>query len=151
VLDLVQPFVALGGSWTSVGSIGRIKRREACSSTPSGLIGEESVPRRAGWGTDRRIGHDVVTYAQFEALGEFSNVFTFAGLGPQQEAKMVFDKTDTKLSSFIKEASPQDLSLLASQIFTRVGTLEQRQQDQFIQEIRRDPQATRIFEKLQTS
>ena len=63
---------------------------------------------------------------------------------------MVFDKTDTKLSSFINQAQPEDLSALASQIFTRVSALEQRQQDQFVQEVRRDPQAKRIFEKLQT-
>ena len=63
---------------------------------------------------------------------------------------MVFDKTDTKLSSFIKQAQPEDLSAIASQIFTRVSALEPRQQDQFVQEVRRDPQAKRIFEKLQT-
>ena len=63
---------------------------------------------------------------------------------------MVFDKTDTKLSSFIKQAQPEDLSAIASQIFTRVSALEPSQQDQFVQEVRRDPQAKRIFEKLQT-
>jgi hypothetical protein len=63
---------------------------------------------------------------------------------------MVFDKTDTKLSSFINEAAPDDLSAIASLVFNRVGTLDQRQQDRFIQEVQRDPQAKRVFEKMQT-
>ena len=63
---------------------------------------------------------------------------------------MVFDKTDTKLSSFISAASPEDLSGIASQVFSRVSTLDQRQQERFIQEIQRDPQAKRIFEQLQS-
>jgi hypothetical protein len=63
---------------------------------------------------------------------------------------MVFDRTDTKLSSFINEASAEDLSGIASQVFSRVGTLDQRQQERFIQEIQRDPQAKRIFEQLQS-
>lgn len=63
---------------------------------------------------------------------------------------MVFDKTDTKLSSFINEASAEDLSGIASQVFSRVGTLDQRQQERFIQEIQLDPQAKRIFEQLQS-
>jgi len=63
---------------------------------------------------------------------------------------MVFDRTDTELSSFINEASAEDLSGIASQVFSRVGTLDQRQQERFIQEIQRDPQAKRIFEQLQS-
>lgn len=63
---------------------------------------------------------------------------------------MVFDKTDTKLSSFISEAAPEDLSAIASLVFSRVGTLDQRQQERFIQEVQRDPQAKRVFEKLQS-
>jgi hypothetical protein len=62
----------------------------------------------------------------------------------------MFDKTDTKLSSFINEASPDDLSAIASQVFNRVGKLDQRQQDQFIQQVQRDPQAKRLFEKMQS-
>jgi hypothetical protein len=63
---------------------------------------------------------------------------------------MVFDKTDTKLSSFISQAPPEDLSAIASLVFSRVGTLDQGQQDRFIQEVQRDPQAKRVFEKIQT-
>lgn len=62
---------------------------------------------------------------------------------------MVFDKTDTKLSNFINEAGPQDLAAIASQLFRRVGTLDQGQQDQFIQQIQRDPEAKRVLDKMQ--
>ena len=61
---------------------------------------------------------------------------------------MVFGKTDTKLSSFINEASPDDLSGIASLLFTRVGALEPQQQDRFIQEVKRDPKAKRVFDKM---
>jgi hypothetical protein len=63
---------------------------------------------------------------------------------------MDFDKTDTKLSSFINEATPGDLSAIASLVFRRVETLDQGQQERFIQEVQRDPQAKRVFEKMQT-
>lgn len=62
---------------------------------------------------------------------------------------MVFDKTDIKLSSFINEASPEDLSGIASLLFTRIGALEPQQQDRFIQEVNSDPQVKRVFEKMQ--
>ena len=60
----------------------------------------------------------------------------------------MFDKTT--LSSFISQAQPEDLSAIASQLFSRVGSLDQRQQDQFIEQVQRDPQAKRVFEKMQT-
>lgn len=63
---------------------------------------------------------------------------------------MVFDKTDTKLSSLINEVGVEDLPTIASQLFTRVGALDQREQDQFIQQVQQDPQATRLFEKMQS-
>ena len=62
---------------------------------------------------------------------------------------MVFDKTDTKLSSFINQAPPEDLSAIASLLFTRVGALEPQQRDRFIQEVNRDPQTKQLFEKIQ--
>ena len=63
---------------------------------------------------------------------------------------MVFDKTDTKLSSFIAQAQPQDLSAIVSQVFSRVGSLDQRQRDEFIQQIQNDPEARPIFEQMRT-
>ena len=59
----------------------------------------------------------------------------------------MFDKTT--LSSFISQAQPEDLSAIASQLFSRVGSLDQGQQDQFIEQVQRDPQAKRVFEKMQ--
>ena len=60
----------------------------------------------------------------------------------------MFDKTT--LSSFINQAQPEDLSAIASQLFNRVGSLDQRQQDQFLEQVQRDPQAKRVLEKIQT-
>ena len=60
----------------------------------------------------------------------------------------MFDKTT--LSTLINQAQPEDLSAIASQLFGRVGSLDQRQQDQFIEQVQRDPQAKRVFEKMQT-
>lgn len=63
----------------------------------------------------------------------------------------MFDKTDTtKLSSFINQAQPEDLSEITSQIFSRVSSLDSKQQQQFVEQIQRDPQAKRILEKVQT-
>ena len=61
----------------------------------------------------------------------------------------MFDKTT--LSTFINQAQPDDLSAIASQLFSRVGSLDQRQQDQFIEQIQRDPETKRVFEKMQAS
>ena len=55
----------------------------------------------------------------------------------------MFDKTT--LSSFINQAQPEDLSAIASQLFSRVGSLDQRQQDQFIEQVQRDPQTVLTF------
>ena len=60
----------------------------------------------------------------------------------------MFDKTT--LSSFINQAQPDDLSAIASQLFSRVGSLDQRQQDQFLEQLQRDPEAKRVFERMQT-
>ena len=60
----------------------------------------------------------------------------------------MFDKTT--LNSLISQATPEDLSAIASQLFSRVGSLDQRQQDQFIEQVQRDPQAKRLFDKMQT-
>lgn len=61
----------------------------------------------------------------------------------------MFNKTDSTLSSFINDASAEDLSLITSQVFNRVASLDQRQQDQFMQDVQRDPQAKPIFEQMQ--
>jgi hypothetical protein len=63
----------------------------------------------------------------------------------------MFDKTDTTLSSFIKQASLDDLTVIASQVFSRVASLDQREQEQFLAQVQKDPEARRLFEAMQTS
>jgi hypothetical protein len=63
---------------------------------------------------------------------------------------MVFDKTDTKLSEFITQASTNDLTGIASQVFGRVASLDEGEQERFIQQVSRDPQTKRLFERMQT-
>jgi hypothetical protein len=95
------------------------------------------------------MGRAVVTHDGSLRRIHLENVEWIAGMSPPQEANMVFDKTDTKLSGFINEGPPEDLSGIASLLFTRVGALEPSQQERFIQDIRRDPSAKRVFEKMQ--
>jgi hypothetical protein len=64
---------------------------------------------------------------------------------------MVLDPTNTnQFRTFIKDAKPEDLVTIAPLLFSRIGTLEQSHQERFIQEIQRDPQAKRVFEKIQS-
>jgi hypothetical protein len=64
---------------------------------------------------------------------------------------MVLDNPNaSQFRSWIKDAPPEELLSIAPLLFTRIGTLEQRDQDRFIQEVQRDPQAKRVFEKMQT-
>jgi len=62
---------------------------------------------------------------------------------------MVLDSTNTsQFRTWIKDASPEELVTIAPLLFTRIGTLEQSQQDRFIKEVQSDPQAKRVFEKI---
>lgn len=64
---------------------------------------------------------------------------------------MVLDTTSTnQFRTWIKDAPPEELLSIAPLLFSRIGTLEQSQQERFIQEVQRDPQAKRVFEKLQS-
>ena len=64
---------------------------------------------------------------------------------------MVLDPTSTnQFRTWIKDAPPEELLSRAPLLFSRIGTLEQSQQERFIQEVQRDPQAKRVFEKLQS-
>ena len=61
--------------------------------------------------------------------------------------------TGTNISQFrtlINDAQPEDLVTIAPLLFSRIGTLDQRQQERFIQEIKSDPQAKSVFEKIQS-
>ncbi len=64
---------------------------------------------------------------------------------------MVLETASTsQFRTWIKDAPPEDLVTIAPLLFSRIGTLEQKQQERFIQEVQRDPQAKRVFEKMQT-
>jgi hypothetical protein len=59
----------------------------------------------------------------------------------------------TNISQFrtmLNDATPEDVVTIAPLLFSRIGTLDQSHQDRFIQEVKSDPQAKRVFDKLQT-
>lgn len=63
---------------------------------------------------------------------------------------MVADTNISQFRTFIQNAPPEDLLTVAPLLFSRIGTLDQAQQDRFIKQVQSDPQAKRVFEKLQT-
>lgn len=64
---------------------------------------------------------------------------------------MVLDSTNTsKFRTWIKDAQPEDLVSIAPLLFSRIGTLDQGQQDRVIKEVHSDPQAKRVFEKMKS-
>lgn len=62
----------------------------------------------------------------------------------------MFDKTDSKLSDFINQAQPEDLTAIAALVFGRVASLEPHEQERFTQELGRDPQAKRVLDQMQS-
>lgn len=63
---------------------------------------------------------------------------------------MVLDQSTTnQFRTWIKDAKPDDLVAIAPVLFSRIGTLGESEQKRFIQEVQRDPQAKRVFEKMQ--
>lgn len=63
---------------------------------------------------------------------------------------MVLETNINQFRTWIKDAPPEDLVTIAPLLFTRIGTLDQRQQDRFIQEVNSDPQAKRVFENMKS-
>ena len=63
---------------------------------------------------------------------------------------MVAETNTSQFRTWIKDAQPEDLVTIAPLLFSRIGTLESRHQERFIQEVQRDPQAKRVFEKMQS-
>ncbi len=63
---------------------------------------------------------------------------------------MVAGTNISEFRTLINGASPEDLVTIAPVLFSRIGTLEQSQQQRFIQEVQRDPQAKRVLEKMQS-
>jgi len=63
---------------------------------------------------------------------------------------MIAGTNINQFRTWLNDASPEDLVSIAPVLFSRVGTLDQRHQERLIQEFQRDPQAKRLFEKMQT-
>lgn len=63
---------------------------------------------------------------------------------------MVGGTNISQFRSLLNEAPPEDLVTIAPLLFSRIGTLGQSQQERVIQEIKSDPQAKSVFEKLQS-
>ena len=53
--------------------------------------------------------------------------------------------------SFIDEATPDDLATVTPLLFNRIATLDSTKRDQVIQQIKSDPQAKVVFEKMKAS
>ena len=63
---------------------------------------------------------------------------------------MVGGTNISQFRTFINDASPEDVVTIAPLLFSRIGTLDQTQQDRLIQQLQSDPQTKRVFEKLST-
>jgi hypothetical protein len=63
---------------------------------------------------------------------------------------MVAGTNISQFRTLINDASPEDLVTVAPLLFSRIGTLPQSHQERFIKEVQSDPQAKRVFEKMQS-
>jgi hypothetical protein len=63
---------------------------------------------------------------------------------------MVAGPNISQFRSLLNQATPDDLVTMAPALFSRIGTLDQSQQERLVQQIKSDPQAKTVFEKLQT-
>jgi len=62
-------------------------------------------------------------------------------------------KTEMNISQFrswLNEAQPDDLVTIAPLMLNTIGTLDQRHQERFIEEVKSNPQAKSLFAKLST-
>jgi hypothetical protein len=63
---------------------------------------------------------------------------------------MVAGANISQFRSLLNEAAPDDLVTIAPLLLSRIGTLDQSKQEQFIQQVKNDPQARAVFEKMKT-
>ena len=63
---------------------------------------------------------------------------------------MVAGTNISQFRTLLNDAPPEDLVTIAPLLFSRIGTLGQSQQESVIQEIQRDPEAKRVFEKIKS-
>jgi len=64
---------------------------------------------------------------------------------------MVAETNTSQFRTWINDAQPDELLTIAPMLFSRIGTLDQRHQERFVEEVRRNPQAKRMFEQMQSS
>lgn len=63
---------------------------------------------------------------------------------------MVTEMNISQFKSWLNTAPPEDLVTIAPLLFNRIGGLDQRHQERFIQEVQSNPEAKSVFRKLQT-
>jgi hypothetical protein len=63
---------------------------------------------------------------------------------------MVGGTTISQFRTLLNDATPEDVVSIAPLLFSRIGTLDQSHQNRFIQEVKSDPEAKRVFEKMQS-
>lgn len=63
---------------------------------------------------------------------------------------MVAGANISQFRSLLNEATPEDLVTIAPLLLSRIGTLDQTKQEQVIQQVKTDPQAKQVFEKMKT-
>lgn len=63
---------------------------------------------------------------------------------------MVAGANISQFRSLLNEATPDDLVTIAPLLLSRIGTLDQNKQEQVIQQVKSDPQAKTVFEKMKT-
>lgn len=61
---------------------------------------------------------------------------------------MVAGTSINEFRSWINDAQAEDLEKITPALFSRIGSLDQRQQERVIQEVQRDPQAKRVLDKM---
>ena len=63
---------------------------------------------------------------------------------------MVAGTSINEFRSWINDAQAEDLEKINPALFSRIGSLDQRQQERVIQDVQRDPQAKRVLDKMNT-
>lgn len=63
---------------------------------------------------------------------------------------MVAESNASQFRSWIDTAQPEDLLTIAPVLLSRIGTLDQRHRERFLEEVQRDPQTKRMFEQMQS-
>ena len=61
---------------------------------------------------------------------------------------MVAGANISQFRSLLNEATPDDLVTITPLLLSRIGTLDQTKQEQVIQQVKSDPQAKTVFEKM---